>query len=196
MPVVTMDQFEKRLSKHRGTLVATFVTRTRVKMRKKHPETKESNPWPLGVERVAVRGFMLGARYENSVNLQRERDGKATDFKAQPLWVSKAHPEGEGEHDTPFTVRHRTKGTRYFYVKPTNLDEHGNPVVYADRYIDVATNMPIHPDDVKAWLLASKHSEIAWRVVEMSNVEQIRTFGEVFDIIPNIGTRDQDADAA
>lgn len=185
MPSVTMTQFEKRLSQHKGTLMATFVTRTQPKMLKKNRDSKEPNPWPNGLIRVAVRGFILGACYENSANAQRSKMGLEANFKAQPLWPSKTNPEGEGVHDTPFTVKHKTKGTRYFYVKPTNLDEHGNPIVFADRYINPLNNQSVPPEDVKPWLQASGFKEIAWRVVEMENVDQIRTFGLVFDIIPN-----------
>ncbi len=187
---MTMAEFETRLAKHKGSLIATIVTRTRPKLLVKHRATKLPCPWPMGVERVAVRSVTLGAVYENSVNLQREREGNEDHFTAEGLWKSKEYPEGAGERDTPYTVRHKGNGKRYFGIRP-KADDKGHAVVSVDRWHDIQTGLPVHPDDLDGYLSensASKRQEtekeMSWRTVELVHVEQIRTFGEVFDIIP------------
>jgi hypothetical protein len=186
---VTMQQFEGYLANHSGTVIVTMKTRTRPKLLVKNRDTKEACPWSQGVERVAFRQVILGAVYENSVNNQRAREGNDEYFDAAGLWVSKQFPEGAGERDGAYTVRHKGNGKRYFAVRPC-VNAAGIPLVSMDYWLDVATGEAIYEDLVTPYLSAPSTSArqdtnkpVPWRTVELVNVEEIKVWGETFEIV-------------
>lgn len=194
---ITMQQFEERLAEYRGTLIVTLKTRTRPTLLKKNRETKEPCPWSQGIERVALRQVILGAVYENSVNNQRAREGNDEYFDAAGLWVSKQFPEGAGERDSAYTVRHKGTGKRYFAVRPC-VNSIGVPLISMDYWLDVATGEAVHEDVVAPYLPAVSVSArqetdkpVPWRTIELVNIEEIKTWGEVFEIVPDVQALNQ-----
>lgn len=63
------------------------------------------------VTKIANIGCMIGYKYANSVNNQREREGEITDFMAQKLW------KGAGSRISTALATHDAKGTFYLTYK-------------------------------------------------------------------------------
>lgn len=63
------------------------------------------------VTKVANIGCLIGYDYENSVNLQREREGEIKNFLSEPLW------KGAGKRITAALSTHMSKGTFYLTYK-------------------------------------------------------------------------------
>lgn len=192
MKTVTIDQFVNDFA-GRGAKFATFWSCTRPKLLKKHRLTGEPCPYSQGVERRAVRSVQLGAIYENSVNNQRNReaeDGEVVEhFTAQGLWKSSAYPDGAGERDSLYTVKHKGTGERYFAVKPA-ADADGHVRVNESYWFNVATDEPLTPDqidDLEHYLPTQSDDsgrqgtdvKVNWRTFKIENVIAIQC-GEFF----------------
>lgn len=63
------------------------------------------------VTKIANIGAMVGYKYENSVNNQRERENELKDFMSQPLW------RGKGKRLSTALSTHVEKGTFYLTYK-------------------------------------------------------------------------------
>jgi hypothetical protein len=188
---VTVREFCSLLAA--GAAIVSLATRTRKAagdgMVKKHRMTgiATTDLYPQGVERRAVGRFIMGFDYGNNVNAQREREGKAADFVAEGLWVSKAHPEGAGRHDEEypkFMVYHVDTLKQYLRTRP-HQDKHGRIVKEHDGWFNVATGQPITGTalaDLKENLLDKKgpakkqdlDKEIPVRCIEVGNVVAAR----------------------
>lgn len=190
--VVTLEQFLAAFA-GKGTKFAAMLTVTRPKLNKSNRETGETCPYPAGVECRKLRNVQLGCLYENSVNNQREREGNSDEFTSQGLWVSKEFPDGAGERDSTYTVRHRKTGERYFAVKPASDAETGVVLpAKAETWIDLATGKPIDPETLKPYLpkpssqpkTQETDKAIAWRTISVNSVVQIQC-GETFVLQPS-----------
>ena len=63
------------------------------------------------ITKIANVGCMVGYKYANSVNNQREREGEIRDFMAQKLW------KGAGSRVSTALATHNEKGTFYLTYK-------------------------------------------------------------------------------
>lgn len=194
MQLVTLEEFLK-IFEGRGARIAKIYTRTNPELLKKHRETKEPCPFVAGVERRAVRVVQFGTIYGNCVNYQREREhqpldkcGEVEHFDPSPLWKSKIYPDGAGERDGKYTVRHKGTGRRYFALKAAT-DEKGHTKVVQDFWFDVATGKPISYESVKPFLKSQSKGSgrqgvektIQWRTYEVENVLAVQS-GELYMI--------------
>jgi len=125
---------------------------------------KTGNPWFGNVRKHAIAHVQIQADYENAVNAQRRKEGKADDFQAQPrVW-------GERVGDTCLIDN---KGRKYMAfralrcLKSTLRDLQGH-FLPAD---DVAA--------IKTFVYVSKSktqqtdTEVMWRTVALDNVRRI-----------------------
>lgn len=192
--VVTLAQFLEAFA-GKGTKFAAMLTVTRPKLNKTHRETGEKCPYVAGVERRALRNVQLGCLYENSVNNQREREGNENEFSSQGLWVSKEFPNGAGERDSTYTVKHKRTGERYFAVKPASDKDTGITLPpNADTWIDLATGKPIDPATLKPYLppvseqpaTQETNKAIPWRTISVNSVVQIQC-GETYVLTHDFG---------
>lgn len=81
--VLTVAGLAEFLRDRKGSEFVTIVSTTRPKVLKKDRETGEPNPFGE-IVKVSRANGILGFRYENSVNNQREREGGERDFVAEP----------------------------------------------------------------------------------------------------------------
>lgn len=178
--IITQTEFAELLRTHKGASAVSITTETEPKMR------KTNNPYFGRVKRIARRSGMLGASYENAVNRQREREGIASEFKAESLWGGAGEPVGGS------LVRHKTNGGLYAVFFPTYTDEQGKPIASDDCW--TLDNIRVGDGDpklteIKSFLSGSSESPkqgvekaIAWRVVKLENVCELRYKGEVYTI--------------
>lgn len=190
---VTIESCLETLARKPGAKVVVMVTFTKPKLNKRNRTTGEPCPYAAGVMRMAERYGMLGVSYENAVNNQRGREEQPTNeddvvqyFQAKSLW------NGLGEHipGNPFLVRHNSTGKEYVTFMPRRNKE--NEVQNgAERWIDLATGLDLDPTSIEDYLPpAPKDSGrqetdaiTFWKCIAIENVKQIRTNGEIYDII-------------
>lgn len=181
---VTVAEFLAVLLAAPGAKIVSLATQTRPKLLVKSRATGEptADRFPAGVERRAIGRFVLNFDYENNVNAQRLREGKADDFQAQGLWVSKAHPEGAGKADPEFPkfmVYHVDTLKRYLRARP-HTNKQGRILKEHDQYVDLATGQPITGEaleDLKANYMPAKSpsksqqldKEVPVRCIEVDN---------------------------
>lgn len=186
---ITIDQFLTILNEkcHGAACFGVVTTRTFPPLLVKSRADKTPCPFPDGVERMTERSVCLGAIYSNSVNRQREKEGHPDFFIVDGLWKSKEYPEGAGKKDGPYTVIHQGSLKRYLAMRPCT-DKDNVPVILNERWIDLATMTEIA--EPTAYLrepskAISQDVEriVHWRCVELSNVVQARTLGNIYDII-------------
>jgi hypothetical protein len=135
----------------KGNKIVTLRSATEPKMLVKHRVTKEPNPYPDGVTRLAYRTVYLGANYDLAVNRQREREGTAdadAPFIAEEMW------KGKGQRTSPYTITHIEKGGVYFVMKPASHADNKSvtgtmPDLLESRWIDTDTGLPLTPEQVK-----------------------------------------------
>ena len=117
-----------------------------------HPNKgkKTEELYPQGVTREAVGRFHVGFNYERNVQAQQAREGKDMDFEKQPMWVSKAHPEGAGQHDpdNPQIIKHVDTGREYLQLRP-HTDAKGNVRREHEQWRDNATGRVLPAEEVK-----------------------------------------------
>ena len=122
-----------------------------------HPNKgkKTEELYPQGVTRESVGRFHVGFNYEGNVQAQQGREGKDMDFEKQPMWVSKAHPEGAGQHDAsnPQIIRHVDTGREYLQLRP-HTDAKGNKV-RAVKSFEEAMSEAMSDEDVLKSALSS-----------------------------------------
>lgn len=195
MQIVTPEQLIQALLAHpvKGAKCCAIITRTRPKMLVKSRVTKEPNPFPQGVERVALRQVTLGASYEKAVNRQRlaENHDEAGQggFVAESLW------NGQGEKHSAYTVRHRKTGRIYLAVKPAqaqaNTPAGSAAVVVRDQWSDVATGreLDFETDRLAEFMPVQGKSntqdveqDVLWRTVALDSIEELR-YGETYQVL-------------
>jgi hypothetical protein len=169
---VTLEEFERRLAEHKGPLPARLMTRTRPKLLVKGRVDKLPCPWKQGVEHVISRRVVLGERYEDCVNAQRYAEGNTEPFKASALWPSREYPDGAGERDSEYTVRHKGSGKRYLAVR---LDPEDYEMFATwDFWYDLHTGANIDPRDLEQYLppRSASESEVAWRTIDLEHIDR------------------------
>ena len=135
---------------------------------------KTGNPYFDKVRKYAIANVQIQADYENAVNAQRRKEGKADDFKAQPrVW-------GERIGNTCLIAH---KGRKYMAfralrcLKSTLRDTRG-------RFLcDTAI------EHIKTFMYVSKSktqkvdTEIVWRTVALDNVRRININRERYEVV-------------
>jgi hypothetical protein len=82
MQTIGVNELQSKLHEIKGARAASVVTVTSPAMNKK--VNGEANPFYGRVKKRTYRSVMIGFRYENSVNNQRDREEKDVDFVALP----------------------------------------------------------------------------------------------------------------
>ena len=113
---ISRSEFKTKLMDVRGARAVSVVTVTVPQMNKK--VNGEPNPFYGRVQKRTYLSVMIGFRYENSVNNQREREEKDADFVAAPrAWG--VHVQGTPliEHNGKFYLECKVEkvlGSHYF----------------------------------------------------------------------------------
>lgn len=152
----------------KGAKFVGVTTKTEPKMR------KADNPYTGRVFKITNFNATLNADYEKSVNRQREREGRITDFEALPNWqVPIIRPDGT---KTPLVAK--SDGTKtYLQMKVEKsssilIDEYGRP--YSDHEVNLIKSFM--PPISESRQDVSK--EIVIRTVDIDNIKEFR-FGGV-----------------
>lgn len=172
---ISLHTLELILRGIRGTSTATVTYETDPKMVKKHRETKMPNPYDgLVVKRTTIN-VTLGFDYTNSVNNQKEREGQARDFVAQPR-----------------TWGERIKGTTLVSHKDAiYLEAKINGKPQENIFISIDTRQPIDKSILQPYLPVASTSEgrqgtekeIVMRDIKLSSIKEIKLKGEHYVII-------------
>lgn len=159
------------LQKMRGAEFVTFVARVDPGCLVKHRETKVPFPYP-GLTKVSRVNGIIGFRYTNSVNNQREREGLEKDFVAQPRkWGIHMY---DGPNMTPLVFH---KGKTYLEVK-------------VQRVLDTRyewQNRVIPAEELEGYLPAKRESSrqgvenlVILRDYDVNNIEEITMQGQTY----------------
>jgi hypothetical protein len=169
MPTINRTELELLLRNVKGTTLAGVVILTVPQVNKK--VNGVANPIHGRVQKRAHRNVVLGFKYENSVNNQRIREDKDADFVAEPrAW-------GVRIDGTPL-VSHNDN--LYLECKVER-------VVEAQYLLD---GQPVEDSEVEPYLPVRKPSSrqevdrpVVLIDVKLENVEQLRIFGEVYNVV-------------
>lgn len=172
MKTITKDELLEKIRNIRGASFITFISETDPRMVKKHRITKEPNPF-LGAVKVSRINAIVNFTYENSVNNQRRREDKETDFEAQERkWGS--HEES---NHVGCIVEH--KGKKYISVKPEKVLE--NYFKLNDKKIDKID--PGYLPVKKPQLQQGLEKEVIYRNYSIDSIKAIRISGEDYIVI-------------
>lgn len=168
---VTTQELIDLMMARRGAKIETIITCTKPKLKRGHPFTD--------LLKVSIVNVVSGADYENSVNLQRGREGKAMDFEAQERRYG-VHVE-----NTPFVVHTPAGQTEERIYLPVHVRRSIEPPVYKDNGRTVPT------EQVTPWL-PSRESEgdrqevdnpVVYRNYLLTNIIGLRYGGVEYEII-------------
>jgi hypothetical protein len=169
MTTISRDELLNKLRNIKGTTAIGITTVTKPDMNKK--VNGEPNPYYGRVSKWARRSCMIGFKYTNSVNNQREREDKDADFVAQPRkWGVRIAGTPLVEHNGKFYLEckvERVLESHYF------LDD------------DLADDEVVEPYLVKRSQSGRQGVDREVILIDpaLENIESIVMFGEVFDII-------------
>lgn len=159
--------------------IVTLTTKTLPELLKKNRITGEPNPFGK-ITRICRRNGVIGCSYESCVNRQRAREEHEDYFTASELW------NGKGQHDSPYTVKHVEKGTRYVCFKPKQKPN-GELVINADAWL--ADGTPINEVDIRDWLKSSQPSKrqelekpVFWRTIGLENILAVSCDGQEIEL--------------
>ena len=124
------------------------------------------------VLKISHSGGLLGYSYQNSVNNQREREGKPQTFTTEPLW------NGAGRRISPTLAVH--EGLNTFYLSYKHQQTHR--AIYIDGNLN-----PIIYETLKPYLPKTKPSpkqelnqEVKHREIKLDNVKRLRVKGVAY----------------
>ncbi|MBX2851783.1 MAG: hypothetical protein KTR15_08575 [Phycisphaeraceae bacterium] len=161
--IITREELTQRLGEQRGVTFATLTTRTDARCR------KTGNPFGQ-VFKAARVNIAIGYNYENSVNLQRQREGVANGFEAQGRkW---------GEHGDGCLVEHHGK----FYLRCKVQKA-------ISRHYEDADGTLLDPEAVKPFLPKRRSApqqgverELVERSYKLESILSIALDGQVYRI--------------
>jgi hypothetical protein len=173
--LITITEFIRLVLSRKGTTIVSFTSFT-------DPKVKAACPFK-GVRKASRVNGIIGYNYENSVNLQREREGAEADFVAEKRsWGTRIVIEGK---PTPF-VQHVPKGETevktYLTVKvertlesPKYFDQDGNEINHEviAPYLPPKRNSPGQGLD----------KEIIHREYALDSLETLTVAGTVYELI-------------
>jgi hypothetical protein len=137
--------------------------------------TKEGKVAFGAVTKIANIGAMVGYKYENSVNNQREREGEMKDFMAQPLW------KGKGKRISTALSTHVDKGTFYLTYKKqqTFRSFHFDTAL---NFIPAAMLKPFFPA-YDAGKSQGVDKPVYHREISVTNVRKLKVRGTTYSIV-------------
>jgi hypothetical protein len=176
---ISRDELQSKLREVKGCRAVSVVMVTAPAMNKK--VNGEANPFYGRVQKRTYRSVMIGFRYENSVNNQRQREEKETDFVALPRrWG--VHIEG-----TPL-IEH--EGNLYLECKVER--------VIGNQYL--LDGEVVEDEVVKPYLAVRKQSsrqevdnEVILIDVKLENIETIVMNGDTYTIVKGEDVKEEDA---
>lgn len=165
METITKQELKDMLlNARRGANIVSIETETTPRMR------KTGNPYAGRLVKQSKINGMINWYYENSVNNQREREGKKTDFEAKPRqW-------GKRVKGTPL-VEH--KGRYYLEVKVENT--------YGKTYIDDQGNV-VNQEEIEEFLYNSSSSrqgvedKVILRDYKLDSIQSITMNGKKYKV--------------
>lgn len=129
------------------------------------------------VTKIANIGCMIGYKYENSVNKQRERENELKDFMSKPLW------KGKGKRLTTAISTHIEKGTFYLTYKKQQT--------FKSFHFDTALNFiparllkPFYPKSDPA-KYQGIDKPVYHREILLENVRKVKFMKTTYNIIPD-----------
>lgn len=160
---ITRDELAQRLGDQRGVTFATLTTRTDARAR------KTGNPFGT-IYKTARVNIAIGQDYQNSVNLQRQREGVAEGFEAQARqW---------GEHGDGALVEH--KGKLYLRCKVERA---------ISRHYEDADGTLLDPEAVAPFLPKRRSApqqgtkrEVVERSYSLTSILSIAIDGQVYRV--------------
>jgi hypothetical protein len=137
--------------------------------------TKEGKQRFGNITKIANIGAMIGYSYENSVNNQREREEKLTNFMAEPLW------KGAGMRISTALAMHKT--TKKFYLS------YKKQQTFRSFHFDQALNFI--PSKILAPFFKSQGSydkqgvdkPVYHREISIENVKRLKFGGVTYEIV-------------
>ena len=169
MKIVSRNELKNQIETIKGATFVNFVAETEVRM------NKTGNPY-LGATKVSHVTGNLGCNYETVVNNQLNREGKETDFVAQP---PKGKVHTSNKH---FLTDEKTGEKLYLVVYPVAKSEERKeeqPTMYYfnGEVIDVEL---LKPFMVKSSKPQSQGTEkpIIYRTYGFNNIRSMRILGE------------------
>lgn len=170
MKAITPNELQEMLSTTKGATIVSILARTPVKLRKK--SRVNSDPCPFeSIHKISRVNGILNHNYEKSVNRQREREGKETDFQAvQHQWAE--HVPG-----TPFVRNRRGGDTLYLVIKV----ERAFDTVYVDQDDRIRTKQEIAEFEYsKGSSRQNLDQEVIYRNYKLDNIHALIMKGETF----------------
>lgn len=116
MKIINQKKLMELVRERPGTQIATIISKTEHALKKSWKGPK--------IFKVSQVNGMLGYDYENSVNLQREREGKEANFEAESRRWGIRLDRYFVEHKGKYYLTIKVQGTS----SPTYYDQDGNEV--------------------------------------------------------------------
>lgn len=163
MKPITKTELIKRINEIKGTTIIAVDIVSEPKMR------KTNNPY-LGTTKVTTLSGIIGYSYENSVNLQLEREGKEADFKAQPrAW---------GTYENNWIAH---KGNYYLPIKVQGSSD----PVFVREGVEIKKEVlePFLYDSNKPHTQEGLEKEIVVRDIKIDSIRVIRMMGEEYMVV-------------
>ena len=137
--------------------------------------TKEGKNTFGAITKIANIGAMIGYKYENSVNNQREREGELKDFLSQPLW------KGKGKRLSTALSTHVDKGTFYLTYKKqqTFRSFHFDSAL---NFIPTSMLRPFFPT-YDAGKYQGVDKPVYHREISVNNVRKLKVRGVTYNIV-------------
>lgn len=166
---ITVEQLKEMLLNWNGATMVSFQYATTPKL------TKEGKAKFGKVSKLANITAMVGYKYENSVNNQREREGEMSNFMAQPLW------RGAGKRLSTALSTNTNSGKFYMsYKKVYTLRS-----FHFDEALNLLSNALIsqffpksNPSKYQGTEKAVYHREIS-----LENIKKLKTGGQSYVIV-------------
>lgn len=138
--------------------------------------TKEGKAKFGEIVKIANIGAMVGYKYENSVNNQREREGELADFMSKPLW------NGKGKRLSTALSMHVEKGTHYLTYKKqqTFRSFHFDTAL---NFLPIALLRPFFPkSDPSKYQGIDK--PVYHREINIDNVRKLKVRKTTYTVVP------------
>jgi hypothetical protein len=163
MKKITKDELREIINGVKGTTFVSIDMESEARMR------KTGNPY-VGATKVVTLSGAIGYDYTSSVNRQLDREGKETNFVAQPrAW-------GKWENNW---IEH--KG---FYYLPVKVQGASDPIFkYNGAVLEKSTLEPFLQESHKPHTQEALEKEVVVRDVKIDNIRKIRVLGDEFEVI-------------
>lgn len=174
---ISTEELAEKLHSIKGAAFVTFIIESKIKTLAKSRVTKNPTPSNIseGKKRSVIFGI-IGGKYSNAVNNQRDRENIPSDFEPQDhKWASYID-------DSP-VMQHNNSGDLYLAIQRRPA-KNTNKTVYTD-----ANGSHLAYDDIAEYLKAKSPSSgqsqgidnpIQWLTLKLENVTEARINGVVY----------------